>query len=104
MACSNSADKRIEKEISHSKQMQHKSCCENHSESEKDSKSCSNSCEQACCTCSATSAASAFTIVSELSFKNVDSHFFEHKDSRFSYVSKAISDGFLSIWLIPKIG
>ena len=104
MACGMSADKKVDSEISNSSDQQQKSCCKEGSDSEKDHKNCSNTCEQSCCNCATSSASSSFNFTTEASFKNTNPQFFLIKETQFSYIAKPISDGFLSIWLIPKIG
>lgn len=104
VACGNSAEKKVGNEMSHSMNDQHKNCCRNEVDPDNDHKSCSSNCEQSCCSCSATSSSSAFNLVSEAIFENSNFNFLVEKETQFSYVSRAISDGFLSIWLIPKIG
>ena len=104
VACGNSAEKRVGNEMSHSMKDQHKSCCHKEGDSENDHKGCSSKCEQSCCTCTATSYGNAFDLVAEVVFTNSNSHFFVYNETQFFYISQSISDGFLSIWLIPKIG
>lgn len=104
LACSKSADKSVKKEISHSMKKSQKSCCNQTNGAENHDKGCAGKCEQSCCTCAATSTSSAFTLVSEVIFKNSITHYFSKDRTNFFYISKAVSNGFLSIWLIPKIG
>ena len=104
MACSDHIDKSIEREISSSKNQHHKACCSDDADSKKDHKSCSGNCEQSCCPCAISSSSSAFNAIFSTIFKNNNSTFFIDKKTEFAFISGVISDGFLSIWLIPKIG
>ena len=104
VACGSTAENTAGKEISHSMKEQSKSCCNHESNSENHDNGCSSKCEQSCCGCAVTSPGSAFNLVSDATFKTADTHFFTSKETNFSYISKAVSNGFLSIWLIPKIG
>ena len=105
MACDHASDKETKKEMHCSMKEEQKSCCSDDSDSKSENKSCSSDCENSCCSCSATSSSSsAFTLVSEAIFENNSTHFFSDEKTQFSYVSKSTTDGFLSVWLIPKIG
>ena len=104
VACGSTADNTAGKEISHLMKEQFKSCCNHENNSENHDNGCSSKCEQTCCSCAVTSSSSAFNLVSEAVFKANYTHFFTSKETNFSYISKAVSNGFLSIWLIPKIG
>lgn len=104
VACSNTNEKIVGKEISHPIEEHQKSCCNDINKSENHKNGCSNKCEHSCCGCAITSSNSAFNLVSENTFKSTNTHFFILRMNKFSYISKAMSDGFLSIWLIPKIG
>ncbi len=104
VACSNTNEKIVGKEISRPIEEQQKSCCNDENKSENHKNGCSNKCEHSCCGCAITSSSTAFNLVSENTLKFTNTLFFVLKEAKFSYISKAISDGFLSIWLIPKIG
>ena len=104
MACDNHLDKKVEKELSHSIKEQHKSCCHKEGDSGKEGKGCSGSCEKSCCSCATSASSSAFTLVSQAISNDSIFNLSMSSKSQFSYVSRAISDGFLDIWLIPKIG
>lgn len=104
MACDDAADKIVNKEHSHIQNEQHKSCCHNKRVSSGNDKECSGDCEKSCCTCAATSLTSAFNLVSGAIINDASSNYFLDRKSQFNYVSRAISDGFLDLWLIPKIG
>lgn len=104
MSCSKANQEKVDMAVSHSVKGQGEKCGKKKDDSEKDGKSCASNCEQSCCSCSATSSSSAFNLVAETIFKNSNFNYLVDKETQFSYVSRAISDGFLSIWLIPKIG
>ena len=86
MACGNSNSKHsCEKEVS-SKKTEKKCYCSNDSSESKDENGCKGDCGHANCGCSMTCPSSSIEKV------------------KFSYTAPSISDGFHSIWLIPKIG
>lgn len=104
MACDHAIDQEVEMEM-HCSMNGQKSCCSNDQDSKTEDKSCSSDCENSCCGCSATTtSSSAFTVVSEAIFENNATHYFSEKETQFSYVYKSTTSGFLSVWLIPKIG
>ena len=80
-----------------------KSCCETSKDTNnKDSKGCKGKCGGSKCTC--TPASYSFSVIlTPVDFLNVTS-FYSHKKVAFLYQSPSISDGFSTLWLIPKIG
>ena len=104
MACENHIKEKEGIEISHTTVEPRKSCCSSGQGSEKDDKSCSSNCEHSCCPCATTSSSSAFNLISDAIYSSNNSTYFLYEKSQFTYISGMISEGFLSIWLIPKIG
>ena len=92
-----------------------KSCCSEKSSNKKESKSCcdsmstdgeDNSCNGKCgnsnCTTTASVGFSLF-VYNEIEFTNNNFDFSTNK-SKFYHSENLLSDGFSSMWLIPKIG
>ena len=101
MACGGtSKEKSCKKEITSIKKEQ-KSCCGN--DSSKDDKGCKGDCGQSKCSCSSPCPTTPFNLSTEIIFQNNSYSFSLIEKKQFSYVSPSISDGFQSIWLIPKI-
>ena len=103
IACGKSNSKNsCKKEISSTKS-EKKSCCGNDNSKEKDHKGCKGNCGHSKCGCSSTCPTSSVSFVSEISFKNYKYSYSSIEKTKFSYTTPSISDGFYSIWLIPKI-
>ena len=105
-ACGNSCGSKTEKlsckkEISSAKS-EKKSCCSDDSK-DKDQKGCKGKCGHSKCGCSSTCPASSVSFLSEINFKNNMFSFSSIEKVKFLYTTPSISDGFYSIWLIPKI-
>ncbi|MFT6638762.1 MAG: hypothetical protein ACJAYP_001348 [Flavobacterium sp.] len=84
-----------EKEVTTTKE---KSCCDNDS----DEKECEGSCGHSKCGCASTSTSSFSSIFVQLKFNTVF-NFSVITKVNFHYTMPSISDGYSSIWLIPKI-
>ena len=80
-----------------------KSCCNSDSSKEKDHKGCKGNCGHSKCGCSSTCPTSSVNFLSEIIFKNYMFGYSSIEKATFSYTTPSISDGFYSIWLIPKI-
>ncbi len=104
MACGNTHVGTADIEANQATEQQHESCCKSHESSDVEDTTCCGQCGHSTCTCSATSSTSTFTLVAMTFFDPSITYFFALKKTNFNYLSKSISDGFLSIWLIPKIG
>ena len=104
MACGNSNSKHsCEKEVSSTK-MEKKSCCDNDNSKDKDHKGCEGNCGHSKCGCSSTCPSASVSFLSDTIFKNYTFSYSSIEKVKFSYTAPSISDGFHSIWLIPKIG
>ncbi len=91
-----SEKKSCEKELSTTKTKE-KSCCDNNN----DNKGCNGSCGHSNCTTVSSVGFSLF-IYNEIEFTNNNFDFSTSK-SKFYHSENLLSDGFPSIWLIPKI-
>jgi hypothetical protein len=78
-----------------------KSCCDSKSTDNEDN-SCNGKCGNSNCTTSASVGSSIF-VYNEIEFTNTNFDF-SIKKSKIHYSENLLSDGFTSIWLIPKIG
>lgn len=104
MACGNSNSKHsCEKEVS-SKKTDKKCYCSNDSSESKDENGCKGDCGHANCGCSMTCPSSSIIFIPEITFKSNFIQYSSIEKIKFSYTAPSISDGFHSIWLIPKIG
>jgi hypothetical protein len=103
IACGSSNSKHTcEKEVS-STNTEKKSCCDNDNSKDKDHKGCKGNCGHSKCGCSSTCPTSSVSFSSEILFKNYMFSYSSIEKVKFSYTIPSISDGFYSIWLIPKI-
>ncbi len=103
MACgsSNSKDS-CKKEIS-STNTEKKSCCSNNNSKSEEEKGCEGKCGHSKCGCSSTCSSSSISFLPEINFKNNLFSYSSIVRVNFLYTIPSISDGFYSIWLIPKI-
>lgn len=102
-ACGKGSEKSsCKKEISSNK-TQKKSCCADENTKDKDNKGCGGKCGHSKCGCSSTCPTSSVSFLSEINFKNYMFSYSSIEKVKFSYTTPSISDGFYSIWLIPKI-
>jgi hypothetical protein len=102
IACGKGSEKSCcKKEISTKKEK--RSCCDSDSSKEKDHKGCKGNCGHSECGCSSTCPASSVSFLSEIIFKKNMFNYSSVGKGEFSYATPSISDGFYSIWLIPKI-
>lgn len=103
MACGGgSKEKSCKKEISSTKKEQ-KSCCDTNSSKNNEDKGCKGNCGHSKCNCSFSCPTTSINSTSEIDFQSSNYSFSLIKKAQFSYTSPSISDGFYSIWLIPKI-
>ena len=77
------------------------SCCGSTSTDDKDN-SCNGKCGNSNCTSTSSVSFSLF-VYNEIEFTN-NNFDFSTKKANFSHSENLLSDGFASIWLIPKIG
>ena len=104
MACGNSKAKHTcEKEVSPTK-TEKNSCCGNDDSKSKEDKGCNGDCGHSKCGCSSICASSSILFLPEIIFKINFIQYSLIERVEFSYTTPSISDGFRSIWLIPKIG
>lgn len=102
VACSGGSKHSCEKEVTSTK-TEKKGCCGNDSSNSKDKKGCNGDCGHSKCGCSSTCPTSSVSFLSEINFKNYMFSYSSIEKVKFSYTIPSISDGFYSIWLIPKI-
>lgn len=103
MACGVSLNKHsCKKEVSSSKS-QKKSCCSNDSSKEKENKDCNGNCGHSKCGCTFASSPSSVIILFELNYKSNLFYLSSIEKDNFSTTSSPLSDGYYSIWLLPKI-
>jgi hypothetical protein len=78
-----------------------KDCCKkNNSKSDKEDKGCDGRCNNSNCSCSTVHFAFALPFYAEIKAKT---YFAENKKTKLYYNENYLSDGFVSIWLPPKI-
>ena len=103
IACGKGSEKSCcKKEISSTKK-EKESCCDSDSSKEKDHKGCKGNCGNSKCGCSSTCPTSSVSFLSEINLKNNMFSYSSIEKVKFLYTTPSISDGFYSIWLIPKI-
>jgi len=103
-ACGTDTEKHsCKKEVS-STEIEKNNCCgadDNSSENEK--KDCGGECDHAKCGCSSTTPISPLNLFSEIIFQYNNFNYSVIEKVKFPHSVPSISDGFYSIWLIPKI-
>ncbi len=103
MACGGkSKETSCKKEVAANKK-EHKSCCGDENSKNKENKGCKGNCGHSKCNCSFSCSTTSINFTSEIEFKSSNYNFSQIEKTNFSYQSPSISDGFYSIWLIPKI-
>ncbi|WP_353076510.1 hypothetical protein [Flavobacterium sp.] len=103
MACgSDNLKHTCKKEVS-STETEKKCCCGNDSSKSKEDKGCKGDCGHSKCGCSSTCSSSSVSFLPEIIFKINFIRYSSIEKVKFSYTTPSISDGFHSIWLIPKI-
>jgi len=102
-ACGSDSGKHSCKKEASSTKKEKKSCCDSDDSKEKGHKGCNGKCGHSECGCSSTCPASSISFLSEISFKNNMFSYSSIGKVKFLYTTPSISDGFYSIWLIPKI-
>lgn len=103
MACGKGSEKSSCKKEMSSTKKEKKSCCDSDNSKGKDHKGCKGNCGHSKCGCSSTCPTSSVSFLSETIFKNYMFSYSSIEKVKFSYTIPSISDGFYSIWLIPKI-
>lgn len=99
-ACGKSSEKMsCEKKTNPSNSCQ-KDCCQKSQDSKKDQHGCKGKCDHSSCT--TTALQFSLIAINEFEFENNLFNFSTEKSISY-YKTASISDGFTSIWLIPKI-
>ena len=80
-----------------------KCCCDNDNSKESESKGCEGNCMNSKCGCTSNCTSVSVSFLSDSNFTFQEVYFSLFKKVSFSYTTPSISDGFYSIWLIPKI-
>lgn len=94
--------KSCNKQISCSKSEKKECCCTDKSNSE-ENKGCNGNCDNSLCGCASTCTTSTVSFLSEINFETRVFNFPAVEKVNFPNAQSSISDGFYSIWLIPKI-
>lgn len=103
MACDMDNSKSIcEKEITTSNTYK-KCCCGNDNSNESENKGCEGNCMDSKCGCTSSCTSVSLSFLADSNFTFQEVYFSIFKKVSFSYTTPSISDGFHSIWLIPKI-
>ncbi|MGL2986380.1 hypothetical protein ACSVH5_02185 [Flavobacterium sp. RSSA_27] len=104
MACGgDSSTHSCKKEASFDKNQKKDCCCKDNAE-KKDHKECGGKCGHSKCGCTTTCPSVSLGFLSNAIFQNRILHFSSQRKVCFLYATPTLSDGFHSIWLIPKIG
>ncbi|MFN7099474.1 MAG: hypothetical protein ACK4M4_03770 [Flavobacterium sp.] len=103
MACGKGLGKSFcKKEVSSTKK-EKENCCGSDKSKQKDQEGCKDNCVNSKCGCSSTCPTSSVSLLSEIIFKNLIFNYSSIEKVNFFNTTPSISDGFYSIWLIPKI-
>jgi hypothetical protein len=98
-SCESKTEKRCCKKETSSNKPEKKSCCSKDDNSESnDDKGCGGKCG-----CSSTCPSTPLNLFTDITFQNNIFNFSSIEKVKFLYTTPSISDGFYSIWLIPKI-
>ena len=103
IACSvKSSKKCCGTEVSCSKTEKNNCCCTDNSNSG-ESKGCNGNCDNSLCGCASTCTTPTVSFLPQINFETRIFNFSTRAKVNFSTASPSISDGYSSIWLIPKI-
>ena len=103
VACgSKSLKKSCDQEVSCCKS-EKKACCCSDSCNSGENKGCDGDCDNSLCGCASTCTTPTVSFISEFYFETRIFNFSTRAKVNFSTASPSISDGYSSIWLIPKI-
>lgn len=103
IACGSDKEKKTcNNEVSSAKK-EKKRCCGNDNSKNKDNKGCKGNCGHSKCGCSSTCPPASVSFLSETNFKLNMFGYSSIGKVKFLYATPSISDGFYSLWLIPKI-
>jgi len=103
IACGKGSEKSSCKKEMSSHKAEKKSCCGDENSKNKGNKGCDGNCGHSKCGCSSTCPSSSVSFISEIDSKNNMFSYSSIEKVKFPYSTPSISDGFYSIWLIPKI-
>jgi len=103
IACGSGTEKHACKKEASSTKKEKKSCCGNDNSKDKGKKGCEGNCGHSKCGCSSTCPTSSVSFLAEINFKVTMFSYSLIEKVKFLYATPSISDGFYSIWLIPKI-
>ena len=103
IACGNGSEKSCCKKETSSIRKEKKSCCDSKKSKEKDHNGCKGKCGHSEGGCSSTCPGSSISFLSEINLKNNMFSYSSFEKVKFLYATPSVSDGFYSIWLIPKI-
>lgn len=87
-------------EHSHAEKVNH-NCCDKKSSKESNNNQCNGKCGHSSCTVSMVNFALISNNINEIA---IDNNFSFSNKVNFSYLKTNLTDGFYSLWLIPKIG
>jgi hypothetical protein len=102
-ACGSGKEKHACKKEASSAKKEKMSCCGSNDSKDKGDKGCGGNCGHSKCGCSSTCPPSSVSFLSEINFKVTMFSYSSIGKVKFLYATPSISDGFYSIWLIPKI-
>lgn len=103
IACGKGSEKNCCKNEISSTEPEKKICCNSDNSKAKNHEGCKGNCDQSGCGCSSTCPPHSVSFLSEINFKNNMFSYSSIEKVKFLYATPSISDGFHSIWLIPKI-
>lgn len=104
MACGMDNSKHTcEKEIT-TNNKEKKCCCSSDNPKENNDKGCDGNCKETKCGCTSTCTSVSMSFLLENYFSIPNMSFSLSNKETFLYATPVITDGYYSIWLIPKIG
>lgn len=103
-SCGSKTEKRCCKKETSSNKTEKKSCCSKDDNSKSnDDKGCGGKCGHSKCGCSSICPSTPVNLFTDITFQSNIFNFSSIEKVKFLYTTPSISDGFYSIWLIPKI-
>lgn len=103
IACGNKTSKKsCDKEVSCSTSEKKECCCTDKSNTE-ENKGCNGNCDNSLCGCASTCTTPTVSFLPQINFETRIFNFPAVEKVNFPNSPSSISDGFYSIWLIPKI-
>ncbi len=101
-ACGKNSNRSCTKERSKTEKAKENCCSDNQKHNQKHN-GCGGKCGHSECGCSSNCPTSSVSFLSEINFKNKMFSDSSIGKVKFLYTTPSISDGYYSIWLIPKI-